>query len=333
MRGYAHSRRGWFALAAAGGLALALVPAAHAGATGPLSTSTTLKATPASSTVGTPVTLKATVKVLGLNGLGVTPKGSVTFTSRNAAGATADLGTAKVSGCLLVPCTATLTTSSIPVGTTSVKAAYSGDALTKPSSGSAAVTVTANTSPGSSSTVTCYSGQPCSSGTVTSTDNTTKLTVVSSPSSGNQTVNASVGSGSLHCQPAGNENPDGDGDDDDGVFVGALATFSSTAPDSTKTITYTGQGTAAGTTGAIMLHQYSEHTAYAGCYGSPTPFQGYTHGVYGAAPFNATDGLYEAQLSNCANHSGQKPCFTNVSSATGDSYVVQTLAGDPKLQG
>jgi hypothetical protein len=167
---------------------------------------------------------------------------------------------------------------------------------------------------------------------VTSTDSTTKLDVLSSPSANTQTVSASVSTGNLHCQPAGG-GTDGDGDDDDGVFVGALATFSSTAPDSTKTITYTGTGTASGTTGAIMLHQYQEHTAYAGCYGSTADFTGYTHGVLGAAPFVAADNLFEAQLPNCANKGATKPCFTNVSTASGDQYVVQTPAGDPKLQG
>jgi hypothetical protein len=323
------ARRAGLALIATAGMAVAVLPADPAGATGSLSTSTTVTATPSTSIVGTPVTLKATVKVLGLNGLGITPKGPVSFTSRNLAGATANLGTVSLSSCFLTPCTATLTTSAMPVGTVSVTARYAGDSLTAPSSGSTAATVNPNPSPGTSSTVTCYSGQSCDTGTVTSTDSTTKLDVVSSPSSSNQTVSASVSSGALHCAAAAADGPDGDNDDDDGVFVGALATFSSTATDSTKKVTYTGTGS----TGATMLHQYSEHTAYAGCYGSPNPFNGFTNGVYGPAPFVAADGLYEAMLNNCANHGGAKPCFTNVASSTSDSYVVQTLAGDPTLQG
>jgi hypothetical protein len=176
--------------------------------------------------------------------------------------------------------------------------------------------------------VTCYSGQPCDTGTLNSTDNTTQLDVHSNSSASTQTVTASLSSGTLHCQAGGK--PDNDGDDDDGVFVGALATFSSTATDAGKTITYTG----AGQTGVIMQHQYSEHTTYAGCYGSPTPFKGYTKGVYGAAPFNATDGLYEAMLSNCANNGGAQPCVTNVDNpGDADSYVVKAPAGDPKVVG
>jgi hypothetical protein len=184
--------------------------------------------------------------------------------------------------------------------------------------------------PGSSQTVTCYPGQTCDTGTVTSTDNTTKLQVSSSSSASNQSVSGSLTTGTLHCQPAGNEPPDGDGDDDDGVYVGALATFSTTATDTGLTITYTGTGA----TGTTMYHQYSEHTGFMSCYGQDKPFKGYTHGVYGDAPFVAADGMYVAQLSNCANNSGLKPCATNVKgSGTTDSYVIKSMVNDPKNVG
>jgi hypothetical protein len=303
----------------------ALVPAPNADAT-IFATKTTVTATPAISVVGTAVTLKATVKVtLGL----VPPQGPVTFTSKNAAGTTATLGTVSMASCTTATCTGTLVTTNLPLASTSVTATYAAQGLTAGSSGSVAVQVNPNTSPGTSQTVTCYAGQQCNTSTMTSSDSTTKLQVASSPSSGNQTVQGSLTSGTLHCAPAAADEgvPDGDGDDDDGVFVGALATFSSTAPDSTKTITYTGTGT----TGATMYHQYAEHTGYASCYGQDTPWKGYTSGVYGDAPFNATDGLYVAQLPNCANHGGLKPCFTNSKgSGSTDSYIISTQAGDPK---
>jgi hypothetical protein len=39
--------------------------------------------------------------------------------------------------------------------------------------------------------------------------------------------------------------------------------------------------------------------------------------------------LYEAQLSNCANNGGARPCFTNIQGANYDTYRVQTPFGDP----
>lgn len=306
----------------------AVAPSSTADAAGFLPTSTTVTASPASTTVGQSVTVQATVKVLGLGGLGITPKGSVVFTSTNSSGATFALGSAPLSPCLLSSCVATLTTSAAPVDTVSVTAAYPGDTYTASSSGATALAVAPNPTPGSATSVTCYSGQPCDTGTLNSTDNTTNLDVRSDPSANNQTVTASLSSGTLnHCVAGGRR--DNDGDDDDGVFVGALATFSSTATDAGKTITYTGTGS----TGSTMRHQYGEHTQYAGCYGSPNPFKGYTNGHYGDAQFFSDDGLYEAMLSNCANNGGVKPCMTNVSGSNYDSYVIQAPAGDPKIVG
>lgn len=297
-------------------------------ASGALPSATTLTVTPKSSTAGTAVTLQATVKVLGLNGLGVTPTGSVTFTSTNGS-ATAQLGSAPLSACLLSQCTARLVTTTLPIGTKSVTASYPGDGLVGPSSGTAAATVAPNPAPGPSSTVVCYAGQPCDTGTVSTGQTHTSVDVSTPASSSTQALSASMAAGQLHCPPSGT--PDGDGDDDDAApFPGDVATFSSTAADVSKTVRYTGTGTV----GTLMRHQYNEHTAYVGCYGSVTQFNGFTAGSYGPAPFNSADGLYEAQLPNCATHGGQRPCFTNsAGSGTTDSYVVQTLPGDPKYIG
>jgi hypothetical protein len=217
----------------------------------------------------------------------------------------------------------------LPVGTTSVRATYPGDALATPSSGTTPVTVAPNTNPGRSATVNCYAGQPCDTGVITGTNTT--LRVVVDPSAGNQTVTGSLDhGGQLHCVFGGR--PDGDRDSDDGVpFDGDLATFSSTAADASKTIDYTGSGAV----GARMLHEYIEaHALYAGCYGAPHSFKGYVGGVYTDALFVPADGLFEAQLSNCANNAGQRPCFTNIQLAGGaDTYRVRTLPGDPKFIG
>jgi hypothetical protein len=304
------------------------ITAAPATAAGPLPSTTTVTAKPASSTVGTQVTLSATVSVLGLPGLGVTPTGSVAFTATNGI-ATAALGSALLGPCLLTACTATLTTTSLPVGTRSVRGTYGGDVLLGTSSGTAPVTVAPNPNPGRSATVTCYAAQPCDTGVITGTSTT--LRVVVDPSAGNQTVTASLDhGGQLHCVFGGR--PDRDGDSDDGVpFEGDLATFSSTAADASKTIYYTGSGSV----GARMLHEYIEaRTLYAGCYGAPHAFLGYVGGVYTNAKFVPADGLFEAQLSNCANNGGQRPCFTNIQGpGSTDTYRVRTQPGDPKFIG
>jgi Bacterial Ig-like domain (group 3) len=315
-----------FTVGAAAVLIGGLVTPASSQAAGGLPSSTTVTASPSSTTAGTAVTLSATVKVLGLNGLGITPTGSVNFSVKNSAGVVVSLGSAPISSCLLTACTAKLTSSSIPVGTVSATGSYPGDALVGPSSGSTALTVAPNPTPGSATAVTCYSGQPCDTGTLNSTDSTTKLDVVADPSADTQTVTASLGSGTLHCVAGGK--PDNDGDDDDGVFVGALATFSSTASDAGKTITYTGTGA----TGATMNHQFGEHPTYAGCYASPNAFKGFTKGVYGAAPL--INGEHVAMLATCTFSKNVRPCMTNVpGSGTTDSYVIKAPAGDPKVVG
>jgi hypothetical protein len=295
---------------------LATVPANAAGL---LPTTTTVSASPSSATVGTPVTLTATVSVLGLPGLAVLPTGSVTFTSSNGT-TTSPVGTAPLGSCLLTSCTATLTTSSLPAGTTSVTGAYSGDGVSGPSSGSTPVTITSPTTTGGSSTVTCAPGALCDTGTVVSGDGKTTLDVVSSPSTGSQTVSAKLEGGkTLRC-PSDTDNQ-----------VGALATFDSTASDSGKTVTYTGKTS----TGQAMKNNYLAHPTYVGCFGSPTPFMGYINGVYTNAqpvpePFGT---LYEAQLSSCANNGGQRPCFTNIQGGNYDTYQVQAPAGDPRFIG
>ena len=312
---------------AAAAMVVALTPSPSSAA-GVLPSSTTLAVSPKSSVVGTTVTLTATVKVLNSNGLGVTPTGSVTFTSTNGS-QTVTLGSAPIGSCLLTTCTATLKSNAVPIGTTSATATYPGDSLVGPSQGSTALTVTAPTTTSSSSTVICYAGQPCDTGKVQRATSTTSADVSNSGSSSTQTLSASMSTQTLHCPPSGGDGPDGDGDDDDGTFTGDLVTFSGTATDVGKTLKYTGTGN----TGKVMKHNVTEHPKFAGCYGSTNQFFGYTGGVAGPAPFNATDGLYEAQLPSCSTVSNQPPCFTNSSTSTSDTYTVLAPAGDPKYIG
>lgn len=304
-------------LAAGAGASATMAPSAAAA--GILPTTTTVTASPASSTAGEAVTLTAAVKVLGLPGLGITPTGSVSFSASGGSGTTG-LGSAKIGSCLLKTCTARLTTTALPVGSTTVRATYGGDLLAAASTGTAAVTVaSAEPEPDVETEETCGSVSACETETITSPDETTALQV-SSPD-GNQTVTASLTQGgTLECP--------GQGDLSTG---GALAIFDSTSPTAGKTITYTLYGDAA----FNQAQNYSNHTTYLGCYGSPNAFFGYTDGAYGPATFDPEDGLYKAQLSNCANNGGAKPCFTHVD-GTGlpqpySQAIIQTPPGDPRF--
>jgi hypothetical protein len=298
-----------------------------------LNTTTTLTVTPGVATEGVPVTLNAAVKISTVNSLGVTPTGTVTFTAKNAMGASYTIGTAPLKECFLIPCRAILTSSTIPVGTVKAFAKYNGDSHTNTSTGSTPLTINANPNPGSSAEVTCYPGQTCDTGELTSTanDSDTHFEVNSPGGGSSQTITASLDEGTLHCvEPLQN---DGDGDDDDGVFVGALASFEVSGGTGTKLITYTGYGQ----TGQIMKHQLLEHPSHAGCWGSPVPFYGFTNGHYGLAPFVEEDGLYVAMLPLCQYINNKQPCMTGIGAGDGSwyAYRVKTpaTAGDPKIIG
>ena len=171
-----------------------LAPAASAA--GILPTTTTVTASPASSTQGDAVVLTATVNVLGLPGLGITPTGLVSFAALNGSSST-PLGSKALGACLLKTCTASITTTALPVGTTSVNATYAGDLLAAASSGSAGVSVAPLTPPDPEpdveDEVTCGNTSTCSTETITSPDGSTELTV--SSNEGNQTVTASLTEG------------------------------------------------------------------------------------------------------------------------------------------
>jgi uncharacterized repeat protein (TIGR03803 family) len=109
-------------------------------------TSTTLASGPNPSTYGQAVTLTATV-----TSAGPTPTGTVTFKNKSMS-----IGSATVSGGV-----ATLTVSTLPAGTLSLKATYSGDAANKTST-SAILTQTVN--PASSTTALVASPDPSKAG-------------------------------------------------------------------------------------------------------------------------------------------------------------------------
>jgi len=320
------------ALVTAGLVAGSVAAATGAQAAGGLPSGTTMSVSPSSVAYGTPVTYSATVKVLGLNGLGITPTGSITFSVKNAAGTVAPIGTAPISSCLLTACTATLTSAAAPFGTTTALANYPGDGVVAPSSTSTPFTVGAS----NSGTVVCYPSQPCDTGTVSSSDQSTTSELKTPGSSGFQTLSVSVGSGALHCvEPPDNEDSPRNNPDADDIYLGALTTFSSSASDVVKTLIYTGTGAVA----ANMQQITSKHPTHAGCYGSPTPFQGFVNGQYTTARFVTADQLYEAVLATCEyskKFSPDKktailPCNTPSGNSTSYTWTVTAPPGDPKF--
>ncbi|KAA1418710.1 hypothetical protein F0U44_09445 [Nocardioides humilatus] len=106
-------------------------------------TTTTLAASPTSTVKDAPVTLTATVSISGLGGILIAPSRQVTFTA-TAGGPPVQLGSANLpSGCLftITICTASLTTTALPVGNVTVTATYAGDSIASASSGTKQVTV------------------------------------------------------------------------------------------------------------------------------------------------------------------------------------------------
>ena len=117
------------------GSAVASAPTAEAA--GPLPSATTVTASASTVTYGSPVTLTATVSVLGL-GLLITPSGSVTFST-----AAGTLGTVALSSpCILTACTASLTTNDLAVGDNTITATFGGDTLSSASSATTSVFAT-----------------------------------------------------------------------------------------------------------------------------------------------------------------------------------------------
>ena len=301
-------------LLAAGGLTVAMAPGATA--SGLIPSTTTVSASPSAGTVGDSVTLTAKVAAVIIGGAIITPSGPVAFSYTNGT-VSGSLGSAQLGSCLLAACTATLTTTALPLGTNTVKAQYNGDGIVAGSSGSTTVTMSMPAPPaptGSSSTVTCDPGRFCEAAVKTGNGSNT-MDVLSSPSATQQTVTGLLENGkNLHC-PQNTDNQ-----------TGALGTFEVTVNDTSKTVTYTGTGNVA----KAMLKNYNAHPDYVGCFGSPTPFNGYVYGTYGPAQFVANDGnLYEAQLSSCALHGGALPCVTVSWTSTTTTYTVSTPFGDP----
>ena len=124
-------------------LPVATVALAPAPASAIIPTTTSVTATPSSAVKGEAVALEATVSLSGLGGVLIAPSRQMNF-SATTGSSTVSLGSATLpSGCLFTirVCTATLTTTALPVGNVTVTATYVGDSIANTSSGTTQVTV------------------------------------------------------------------------------------------------------------------------------------------------------------------------------------------------
>jgi FtsP/CotA-like multicopper oxidase with cupredoxin domain len=153
----------------------------------PGATTTNLTASPTSAPVGTSITLTATVAPSGGSG---TPAGTVTFNDGSIA-----LGTATLNGSAV----ATLATTTLPIGTQSITAVYSGDTSFAASTSSAVnvsvtgVATTATTLTSSASTISHGSGV-----TLTATVSTTAGGGIPEGSVAFQSGGATLGTANLN---------------------------------------------------------------------------------------------------------------------------------------
>jgi hypothetical protein len=294
-----------------------------ADATGVLPTTTTVSASPSTALFGTSVTLTASVSLSAL----VTPLGTVTFKTNNGEG-TLTLGSSQLGNCnLLNACTASLTTTQIPVGTNTVTATYGGDSLSAPSSGTTTVVIT-NPPPASSNTTTCPSG-PCSTAIVYAADGSSAAQAISDPSSGSNTMTISMGGTSEPCST-----PNG----------GQPTNFDSTAPDASKRIDYWVFDQYAATLQSALTANlatahvcFASNTTFHGTYPDPKKgkwVNGYIQGTskFGFVPLNA-NGEYVGLLPACnntnnssndgsiADQGNNAPCYVV------EEYVPSTFAG------
>jgi large repetitive protein len=341
MRRAAHrSRRNLRAIAATAAvvaipMALPATMLSSASAAGLLPSTTTLAASPTSATQPANITLTATVSVLGLPGLGLTPSGTVSFSDGGS------IGTGTISGCLLTTCTTSLTTSSsnLPVGTSTVTATFAGDLLAASSSGTASLTVIAPAPKGTPDNpfVTTCPGGDCNTGTLSDAAGDTSADVDTSSQSG-VTIDSSFGGAALPCGIPG---------------AGQVTTVNESANGGVKTITVTVTGAAAAAFGSWVNNEgdtewvcYDANTDFSGFFSPdgtyPDNHQGFTEsGLVPQVTSGPYAGTYAGLLATCgSSFAPTPPCYQNWSrsvngsgTTTSVTYQVVSPAGDPHLGG
>jgi hypothetical protein len=268
------------AVALVGGTGLAATPASAAGV---LPSTTTVAVSSPWIATGQSVQVTASVKVLGLPGLLVTPTGNVTFSSPGAASVTTKLGT-----CLLKVCTATAMMELPLAGERTVTATYAGDLLAAASSGSKVVTVYEPAGEFAASSTTCpATDRICMAGAST---NDVDLYVNDVRSSTERTVNAALITGNA---------PTCEGESDLGT---PWALFSSTSADARKFVDMEFEGAQA--TALAPLDDGELSYQWYGCFTSDKPFNGYVgggtdHNAGSLVPAPLVGGFYQAKLPAC----------------------------------
>jgi hypothetical protein len=270
-----------------------------------LPTTTTVSASPASASVGQSVTLTATVGISGLGGIGITPTGSVTFTT----GATT-LGTGSLGTCFLTACKATLQTTTLPRGTDPVTATYAGDGVVGGSSGQTTVTVTQVATQSNPYVQTCTAHQPCDTGVVSASDGSSTIDVMATASNGSDTINTYLGGSTLPCTTAGTGQP--------GNYVVS-------ATDVNKTITYSLFGASADAFHTAHPSATPPHV----CYFADLPFGGYypnngnwtgtssDYVLHSQVPYNSSLHGYVGLLPACNSQKSNSPCVVSQTFTTG----------------
>jgi hypothetical protein len=250
-------------------------------------TTTTLTA-PATAAQGASVTLTATVTPTGLFAGTATDQGSVAFKS----GSTV-LGSKTLSGCSAgQPCSASLATTALPVGTDSLTAIYTPSGGLTAGSSSTARTIVVE--PTATSTSACTEGTDCNGGTVYATNLSSSINVQThggTTGGGTYTIQESTGGPALLCQDSGINADTGN--------------YLVSTNDVTETVTYTLLGQA-----ADQFNSLHPGTTPAICYGSPAQFPG--------SVFNSANNEYEGTTPACNATQSNAPCGLSQTYAIGN---------------
>lgn len=297
---------------------LATSPANAGGLSLHLPSTLSVSATPSED--GSQVTFVATVKVLNLPGLIITPSGSVTFTNNNAT----QIGSpAKIASCLLTTCTATMTapTSALNFANSNldtITASWPGDLIAAPASNTVDV-----------------SASDCGQyGCVAQVENTTTDLYITSDSD-TGSITASLGGAALPCSVSG------------GGSVGNIG-MSGLDSDVSIDLDYYG---AAGTAYANVVEQ-AKHDYM--CWVKPTSFPAWTNNgspTFTGTPsdFNRlgpaaliTSGPYAGQYAGLLPDCGELgdvefdyACISDQGPSEGGNFFthIETPPGDPRTGG
>jgi hypothetical protein len=355
------------ALLSAMGLLVGISTIAFTGSTGAalqlnlLATSTTVSASPNVVVSSSPsagfvpqsTTLAVAVTLAPLGGLLVSPSGSVTFTAVDGEGDTIQLGSAKVSTCLLtlIKCNADLSTNAFYVTTAdqnsgldgtkwTVTASYPGDLVAKPSTGFTTVWATTGNSmlcdtsdfcevdatngDGSASIdlsqdclVNCDEESAVHGAALHGDALHGNAVTPAATGSTSYTVWAGFGAPQMGSCPNGNTPLDPAGDSQNAYvnFPPGATSFTNS-----EDITYTLYGATADAQNGEPF-----------CYSQSTPF---TQTDGSTSPFNATLGDYEGYPPVCASETSPEPC-TNppvFTSGSPDTWSISVFADtDPGI--